>query len=330
MSDNRPNVYREEDRIVFRASSVGGAEKPLIAMLMGFDPQPPPPGLQKAFDFGNEHEDLLRQAWLSKHPAFELVDEQAEVELDVDEHITIRGHGDGIVKNKFTDELWVLELKWLGKDLFHEVDTNGTEGLFSRLPQYEDQVAVYSAAYGSVYNQGMMPVFYVCGSKQDLKERGVVSWHEETIEDLGHLAEVLDQTFRRCQYIVERAEDNDLPVECDCSGWCPTSYLHEDTEHFITGADAETLTELATRYSDLRLEIEVLKAQKEEAKRQLSECLARLGMDSAETPGAKVTWVRQERTTLDKKAMEEDGIDLSKYQKTYKREYLRVTNREAD
>lgn len=57
--DNRPNIYPEADRIILRASSIGGCTRSLIALMLGHDPAPPPEFMQKAYDEGNANEPVI-------------------------------------------------------------------------------------------------------------------------------------------------------------------------------------------------------------------------------------------------------------------------------
>lgn len=58
-ADHRPDVYREDGKWVFRASSLGNCEANLIRQALGQTPAPPPDFMLEAFKQGNTNEPII-------------------------------------------------------------------------------------------------------------------------------------------------------------------------------------------------------------------------------------------------------------------------------
>lgn len=81
-------------------------------------------------------------------------------------------------------------------------------------------------------------------------------------------------------------------------------------------AQLDELAEIARRERAADAAIKAAQADRDDARAELKEYLARAGTKKAKDDRFSVSWIWQNgRETVDQKAMEEDGIDVSKYKK---------------
>lgn len=164
MSDDRPNVYVENDVAIYRASSVGNCVKGLVAARLGMEPGPHPDWLLEKFAQGNVNEPIILMMLEENHhvsmwtdleleaAGYVLDDGQVLVELPVGSGVRIRGHLDGIGDDG--DVVYVVEAKAFGESFWDKYDKEGITGF----PYYSAQLAIYMAATG-------LPGLFVIGRK---------------------------------------------------------------------------------------------------------------------------------------------------------------------
>lgn len=117
MGDNRPARYVENDRVIYRASSLGMCQRALVATSQKYTAEPHPDWFRNILDQGTAFEQRIREAYEAVH-GDDVVDDQREVELDLGEmfgrEIVVRGHIDGVANGehalfeakKFRDSTW--------------------------------------------------------------------------------------------------------------------------------------------------------------------------------------------------------------------------------
>lgn len=225
--DNRPPVYYEGDRIVYRASAFGLPVRSLVAARLGYEPYAPPDPVREAGLEGWRLESSIKES------LGELVsDDQREVEFH---HglVIVRGHIDG----RFPAKL--LEVK--------TVTQAGLEAWQARRwkarPGWAWQVSCYCEALelGSVVMAVMA------------RDTGEVDrWEDAPPYQAHHIRERIDTV----EHFVGLGQ---LPPRDDTfSGWDPWSYLHrlesvadpEMGQHlrdYIAAQDAERQAQEASR-----------------------------------------------------------------------------------
>lgn len=136
--DNRPSVYLENGRPIYRGSSVGYCKRMLGAARLGYTPLAKKRGLALAADAGQRLESLVveeleQQGWI-------ITDRQQEYEIKLPA-LTIRMHIDGMAtKKKFSSVL--LEIKTMNDQLFEKYKQHGLKAF----PKYEAQLVTYLKA----------------------------------------------------------------------------------------------------------------------------------------------------------------------------------------
>lgn len=123
MADERPPVYREDGKWVVRASSFGACTTRLARHAASMPGADVPQSIRDAWNFGTEMEPKIIQRlkaetdWEPLKPGemrkWGKVDRtgQLALELTVADRVTVRCHPDGIVRNRVTGEIRVLEVK---------------------------------------------------------------------------------------------------------------------------------------------------------------------------------------------------------------------------
>lgn len=96
-SDNRPSVYYEGEKTVYRASSFGIPLRSLVAARLGYEPQGPPTIVREAAEEGHRMEPVVKN--ILAEPVHH---EQREVEF---EHglVIVRGHIDGVLPRRLLE-----------------------------------------------------------------------------------------------------------------------------------------------------------------------------------------------------------------------------------
>lgn len=325
MSDNRPPVYKDNGTVVFRASSVGMSLKALVALIMGFEPVPPSKRLEEIFETGHRLEPEIVQGvrdqyatenYFQVYEVEEDTGEQIEVELEVTDNAIIRGHVDGVAY-KGGNNRYVVEAKSFSDSLYRQ-HINGK--LFDSNPYYRDQLTVYMEALG-------LPALYAVGLKET-DEDGNVTLAEVDVEEIPTPPGDINKIKAKLIKAMDLAEKGELPVECDCNFFCPTPYLHEQTdEHVIDDADLSLrIDALCATYTKARQEEKNAEAKKKEVGKKIEKLLAENEIEKGETDRFTVSQVSYNRTKLDKKALRK-VVNLEEFEVEYPVSYPSISEK---
>lgn len=229
MADERPPVYREDGLWVIRASSFGACTTRLARHAAGMPGADVPQAIRDAWKFGQDAEpQIIRRLadetdWEMVKPGemrkFGKVDRtgQLALELTVANRVTVRCHPDGIVRNRVTGEVRVLEVKTRARES-SDPETD---------PFYAWQFSIEAAVAG-------LPVLLVVGWKVP-GEGGEVRVLEDGPLDVREI----DVKYRRAQIkaraillarICDQAEkDGGYDEPCDSNDYpCPFYVLCGD------------------------------------------------------------------------------------------------------
>lgn len=323
MADKRPDVYREDNLWVFRASSFFNCDRQLVKVAHGETPHAHPDVIQKAMDEGTEAEPQIL-AGATEH-GFRMVtgDEfwreewgprdhtgQSVVELKIGSKAVIRCHPDGIAKrfkgpvggNPLGDH-WVVEAKKV-KEFPRDLDA-----LFAKMPNYPWQFSIEMLGTG-------LPGLYLLGLWEDGKITEVRAYPT-------HIPPIPRGTIlKRGMALVKAIESGDEPA-CNramypCGFWDDHDgqpvWAKKETRE-LTGDQAlivaRTLEEAKARYDQAKVEYD-------ETRREMLGLLDDEEHDGVLTvPGTKVkvTWKSGARR-FDKRAAAADGVDIAKYEVT--------------
>lgn len=318
MSDNRPPVYYEQGRWVYRASSLGSCPKALMAARMGMQPAPPPPKLQAAFDEGHAAESLILEQAADWFEA-DIHSHQETVEIKVDSKTLIRGSIDGAYHNNVID----------AKNLHPATWNRWSKNSLVDLP-----FATTYAVQAYSYVVGREAGAHTWAVRN--KETGEIFYYtltREALEDLFGLS------FARLLLLVKNIEtlvrnEDLLMVQCEERFGCPYFYIHNketgniwwEDESEITYQDKEVIVGIATAKSMADENFRIAKEAKDVQDRLLREYVEKvfplpstLDEDSnidftIEQGPVKVQRWKSNRKSTDFEKMKEDGIDLDKYQ----------------
>jgi hypothetical protein len=220
MPDNRPAVYLEDERVIYRASALGHCLRALWAARNNMERRPLPQVVQQGMDEGTNLEPIILDLLFEKY-GFTFADgSQSQVELNVGawngKTLIVRGKLDEI-GCRYDDSLSresqqhrPIDVKALPQDA---VEKYRTRGLMA-FPAYAWQQSVYAHGYGS--DSFYMPIFH----------KGTWEIEEWTLEPIAPPYTV-DQIRDRVLQVEEAYADNVMPEECDGDFGCPYFYLHE-------------------------------------------------------------------------------------------------------
>jgi hypothetical protein len=304
MSDDRPSVYLEGNRTVFRASALGGCLRALVAARLGYDPLPFDDASELRMEEGNLHEPAIVE-WLTTE-GWPVVDQQRLIELTVADTIVIRGHIDGVGRRPGRDDV-LVEIKAMGQDPFKRWITDR----FTSNERYAWQVSVYMHALG-------LPGLFVVKNRNT----GAVD-----VTEIDEAPVPLAKIKARAAQIEAIARRGDFP-DCDTAYlWnCPYRYLHDQKElPGITGVEAVDDVEvdaLAAAYDRAR----TLATQADTMKKVARDRLADVVRDrkKVRTGRWSVSCSLQKRTTIDMAKLRAE-VDVSPYEVASEVETVRVT-----
>lgn len=152
MSD-KPDVYYEGDKVIYRASSLGSCIRGLVAARIGVKPANViKQQHQQYFDEGHLHEgavlDRLVREGMNVDNGSSQEGGQYTVELNVRDNIYIRGHVDGLGNGYIPSldvtlsDLHVIEVKSMSKDVYEKWLRCG----FNEFYRYAIQLTIYMTA----------------------------------------------------------------------------------------------------------------------------------------------------------------------------------------
>lgn len=298
MGDDRPAVYEEDGRWVYRASALGGCTKALAALRMGNSPVAPPAGLQKAFDEGNAAEDKIIELY-EKYTARTVRARQQALEIRVSDTCVIRGHIDGLA------DTTLVEAKAFAESTLDDWNRKGWDGF----PHYKIQTGLYWAGVGAE------SLDMVIGLKN---YQGVV----ETIEIFHYDTPPTSSqdAINKVLEIERIAASGELPKECDEKWWgCPVWYLHEKPE--IEEVEDEELKIHIRMYAGAKRSLDSAQKGKDLAQQFIFKRLNELGLAGKKLKSDK--WevtdvVMAGKKSLDTAKLKKDVKNLDDYYKTGK------------
>lgn len=195
MSDNRPPVYEEGDRIVYRASAFGLPVRSLVAARLGHEPYAPPDAVRQAGQEGTRLESSIKDSL-----GVPVHDDQRQVEFHHGAAI-VRGHIDGRLSVR-----QLLEVK--------TVTQAGLEAWVARRwgarPGWAWQVSCYCEA---------LELDSVLMAVQARDTGEVDRWEDAPPYQAHHIRERIDTV----EHFVELGQLP--PADPTYSGWDPWAYL---------------------------------------------------------------------------------------------------------
>lgn len=301
MSDDRPAVYLEGNRTVFRASALGGCLRALVAARLGYDPLPFDEASELRMGEGNLHEPVIVE-WL-KTEGWPVVDQQCLVELTVADTIVIRGHIDGIGRRPGRDDV-LVEIKAMGEDPFKR----WVADRFASNDRYAWQVSTYMHALN-------VPGLFVVKNRNT----GAVD-----VMEIDEAPIPLAKIKARAAQVEAIARRGDFP-ECDTAYlWnCPYRYLHDQKElPGLASVDDTEVDALAGAYDRAR----TLATQADSMKKLARDRLADVVRDrkKVKTGSWSVSCSLQKRTTVDMAKLRAE-VDVTPYEVTSEVETVRVS-----
>lgn len=302
MSDDRPSVYVEGDRVIYRASAVGGCLRSLVACRLGYAPLPFDDASELRMAEGNLHEPavinhLENDGWV-------IVDQQREVELVIGDRIVIRGHIDGAGGRGPSAPARVVEVKAMGQDPYNEWLARGFDGN----QRYGTQLSVYMAALG-------LPGLMVA------KNRNTGYVHVTEVDEPPVPVATIKARVARIEAIARTGE---LP-DCDVASlWgCPFRYLHDQKDlDSVTTVDDQEVDALAAAYDHARTLATQADAMKKTARDHLAEVVRARG--KVRTGRWSVSCAMEKKTRVDLNKLRAE-IDVSPYEIASEVETVRVS-----
>jgi len=350
-ADHRPDVYREDGKWVFRASSLGNCEANLIRQALGQTPAPPPDAMLAAYAQGNTNEPIIldklkAHGW--KQTDMMVVEGitggtyddsgQLCVELKVGTKAVVRCHPDTVVEcfktpvdsDVVLGERRVVEAKALAKSW-----------TFDRF--YREKAAWQTSV--EVATTGL-PLLFVVGWK-DPETKIVTDDVEYIVPDKpiytkGQIIARVMKLVRTIEAI--EAGTGELP-ECDYAMYpCGFYALHNTESGVHAKAETPKADEVLTKSAAIKLratlalwrgDIKTMNAAKErvDGHREAIELLLRSNKveGAVQCGSTKIAYTPESTTEKWKpkadEAMARDGIDVAKYRTTGKRKaYVTLTD----
>lgn len=282
MGDERPPVYRENGQWIVRASSFGACTTRLARHAAGMPGADVPQSIRDAWQFGTDAEPKIIKRleaetdWETLKPGemrkWGKVDRtgQLALELTVAGRVTVRCHPDGIVRNRVTGEVRVLEVKTRAKG---SSDPEGDAF-------YSWQFSIEAAVTG-------LPVLLVVGWKVPGKDETGATTQIRVLEDGPLDVREIDVKYRRAQIkaraillarVCDQAEsDGGWDEPCDGNDYPCPFYVLCGGEKGKDGGDYKPVddgmkvlaAELAETYARAQADEKRAKAKKDEAKAEL-------------------------------------------------------------
>lgn len=296
MSDNRPSVYIEGDRVVYRASAVGGCLRALVAARLGYTPLPFDDNSELRMAEGNLHEPAIIDRL--EEDGYEIDAEQREVELVIGDRIVIRGHIDGATSDR------VVEAKAMGQDPYGDWLAKGFDGNY----RYACQLSTYMAALNL---KGLMAV----------KNRNTGHLHVTEVDEPPVPIALIKARVARVEAIARTGE---LP-DCDVSStWnCPFRFLHDQKDRqSVDVIDDDEVDALAAAYDHARLLATQADGMKKTARDHLADAVRDRG--KVRTTRWSVSCRPEKKTRVDLNKLRAE-IDVSPYEVISEVETVRVS-----
>lgn len=338
--DDRPIVYPDGDKMIYRASAVGDCLRALVAAGLQYEALPDPAYLTRAAAEGNLHEPDI----VDKVLGMGLEDTGAQDELDVQvvrNQVYLRGHMDGNLHGAMvkvvphlregspvplqSDEHAVLEAKTMSRRIFEEWQ----RGRFGVKVRYAYQVSTYMYGAGRAVGKDFLPALYAVKRRDD----GFMEYTwipEPPIKWERIRKRVLDAERWRLRGELP-------PCDIDRQWGCAYWFLHEEDDGEMAPVVSVSdeikgmLAEILPVYRDAKDREKAAKLEADEMKDRIHQL-----MDQAtkvDVEGYTVSWVTQHREKTDYKRMIADmGItdeQLAKYKEPFVVEYPLVKEKKS-
>lgn len=340
-ADHRPDVYREGDRWVFRASTLGNCDGQIVRTALGYDGAPAPKFLMDAYREGQKAEPLIIERlaeeyrWLpvdlEEMLEYGTIDESGQLclEMTVGSKALIRLHPDGVFWRMTrlgtdSEERRVGEVKCLGRGFAEDILNGGLEAKPSYAWQYSVECAITQ-----------LPGIYVIGMK-----------HPDKRDDDGHRVLDPDQALRvnlydppytlaqikgRVLKLVGMIERGDVP-DCTFAQYPCSMYEYHDTEtgvwekkeakgegDGVPGLTKEAAADLAAAGRKLENAQKRGKREKEladDAKAEIDKAVANHGVvvpeEGIEVHGVRIKKESKKGSVSWKSVAKEHGADVDK------------------
>lgn len=314
-ADHRPDVYREGDKWVFRASSFGGCMRSLVLSAMGETKAPMPDVVRRGMDEGVEAEPVILKAlgsrgWRMLEGLEQNVGVQGlgtgtvdgtgqlALEMPIGNKAIIRCHPDGIGK--------LFKVPLYQKDRMGELRVVEAKAIMNpearvwEREYYAWQVSIEMAVTG-------LPLLFAVGAKEgDESEhgRGVVLPENVQVTEMDtaprSIAQIKARAFKLCKMLDEAVREGVLP-DCDVKQWPCGFYgsfhagqkIWEEEEVAELEVDVATKVEaevLLKRLAMAKINMDRAKKESEAAKAELDALVrATSNWDGHDEDTARVT-----------------------------------------
>src|SRR5262245_17841897 len=294
MQDNRPGAYWEGDKLIVRASALGGCLWELLAYLNGFEPNDVPQKIKDAWQQGHELEPqvierLESEGWI-------LEERQKEGHLIVGDTCVIRYHPDAIGTYPNSDIRMVVEIKCLSDEVWRRATRTGVGSLFQ---EYNWQLSTMMLAEN-------LPGIWVCYNKET----------EAIYTEAQYLPPIpLDDVTSRVNYLVEALDVDLLTRPCDDPKHYPCRFLSlrpepEDTAETLFVNDVgmgDEFNQLTREYIIVKGQIDELEKRKKEASRRIMEMAGNFRILRGDR--ALVRIKRGKNVHANRQAIANDGVE---------------------
>lgn len=258
MSDDRPIVYEEDGKWIYRVSASGSCVRYLVAAALGYEDQRGKKTddlLERSADEGNLHEDAIVSGLTME--GILVVDRQRLVEIQVLPNVFLRGHIEGLLDYGEHTPRQLFEAKSMSTKQF----TKWTNHEFGEFDRYAYQITTYMQAYPD------LDCRYIVKRRED-------GFQTEVLIKAGQTP-VPFKTIRNKIIAAEKwRRKGELPP-CDLANtWgCPVWYLHDEAEDAeivpISEEMQVILGELIAEYVTLKM-IEDQGKEAEKARKEIN------------------------------------------------------------
>lgn len=320
---DKPIAYEEGDKIIYRASSLGMCKGALVRARLGVSASGPGEMMLKRFQEGNDWEERVLLAGLEAAGFTRTVDLdylepygrvvegagglQVETELAWSNKV-VRCHPDGIATKRNGLEKFVVEVKFLGEQMYRDITRDG------KWPaSYEWQKAVEMLSTG-------LPLLYIIGEKvvtegakgERVVELGEVWTEEVTLADVPFSLVDVKMRVAEVEGYVARGELPQCPVPFMYP--CPYWAEHEEKE-----GPEEITDEALIAWVDVYERAKKAKDQADKdvefTKKAIAEQMAELHLDSGRCAGYDIAVVADQ---------ERGNVSWASWAKAVKKKYPEV------
>lgn len=283
--------------------------KAQIAKQLDYEPSEPPEQFELLFGEGNLHEAAVVERLIDD--GYQIADRQMEVTINNGHGAQIMGHIDGKVLPPDHLRWKVLEIKTVGQSTWDQFEKNrwDTPGLWQK---YKWQLSVYM----------------ICCDAEALvviKNRNTGQLRFEGVE-LPFYTHM--NILARLNEMESWVKESALPLECDTVNYpCPFFYLHTEPEKNDL-ANEEEINARGRVYLQAKSVAEEANDRLKQARASLIEALG--DQTKVRTEQLAITYYDYSTTTLDRKRMERDGINVEPYEKVSKSKRLIVKDKAED